>query len=323
MKDKYGREINYIRISITEKCNYRCFYCMPQDDDIDVTIAEKEWISSQEIIKLVEMGVQLGIKKVRITGGEPLVRSDIGDILKGISSIEGVEELCITTNGSLLYEKLDILKKYGVTRINISLDTLSSKKFKKITKVGDLERVWLGIKKTLESGIEVRINTVIIKGINDDEVEELANLTKKYKLDLRFIELMPIGEGRNYSGLSGVEIREILKHGGLELYNLNKQEGASEYYTLKDGKGNIGFINPLSNCFCSECNRIRVTSTGDLKQCLNKKSNLNIVEFMRSGIAEEELLEIISNEIYNKPKKHLFNSINEKEEKLNMNKIGG
>jgi len=321
MKDRYGREIDYMRISITERCNYRCFYCMPQG--VEVETDKENFITPEEIIDLVKAGVQLGIKKVRLTGGEPLIRSDINKILKGISDIKKVEKLCITTNGSFLYEKVELLKQYKVSRINVSLDTLSPKKFKKITKIGDLNSVLAGIKKAIKAGIEVRINTVIIKGINDDEIGSLVSLTEEYNLDLRFIELMPIGEGKKYSGISGIEIRDILAKEGKELIDLEKRDGASKYYRLKDAKGKIGFINPISNCFCQECNRIRVTSKGDLKQCLNKKSNFNIVKYMRSGVSKEEIIEEISKEIYNKPEKHQFNLINEFEEKFNMNQIGG
>lgn len=321
MKDKYGREIDYMRISITERCNYRCFYCMPQDTEVEID--EEKLISAEEIIDLVKAGVQLGIKKVRLTGGEPLIRNDIDKILMGISNIKKVEKLCLTTNGSFLYEKVEILKQYKVSRINVSLDTLSPKKFKEITKTGDFDSVLAGIKKAIRSGIEVRINTVIIKGINDDEIGSLVNLTKKYNLDLRFIELMPIGQGKKYTGISGVEIRDILLKEGKELINLEKIDGASKYYKLREAKGKVGFINPISNCFCQECNRIRVTSKGDLKQCLNKKSDFNIVKYMRSGVSKEEIIGEISKEIYNKPEKHQFNLINKFEEKFNMNQIGG
>lgn len=320
MKDKYEREIDYMRISITEKCNYRCFYCMPQE--CSIKDREEKFLTKDEIITVVKAGAKVGIKKVRITGGEPLIRRDIEEILKGISYIEEIEELCITTNGSLLDEKIKLLKECGVTRINVSIDTLNSEKFKKITKTGDFKKVWQGIEKAIESGMEVRINSVIVKGVNDDEIGKLANLTKRYPVDVRFIELMPIGEGKKYKGFSGYEIREILSK-DKKLKNLKNREGASEYYKIMGAKGRIGFINPLSNCFCQECNRIRITSVGGVKQCLNKKPRLNIGEIIRTGACDKKVVEIMSQEIYNKPEKHLFNSLNEFEEKYNMNQIGG
>jgi len=323
MKDKYGREIDYMRISITERCNYRCFYCMPQEGgECNVETKEENLLSRKEIVSLVETGARLGIKKVRITGGEPLIRRDIEEILQGISKVHGIEELCLTTNGSLLDKKMEVMKECGVTRINVSLDTLIPERFREITKTGDYLSVWKGIERAIESGIQVRINSVVVQGINDDEVLNLAALTEKYPIDVRFIELMPIGEGKKYKGFSGSEIREKISH-MKKIENLEKREGASDYYRLEGAKGKIGFINPLSNCFCQECNRIRVTSEGEVKQCLNKKSSINIGEVMRSDRDGTELAEVISKEIYNKPEKHLFNSLNEFEEKYNMNQIGG
>lgn len=320
MKDKYGREIDYMRISITEKCNYRCFYCMPQDGIEEVK--EEKLLTKEEIINIVATGAELGIKKIRLTGGEPLVRRDIEDILKGIAHIEGIEELCLTTNGSYLEDKVESLKQAGVTRVNVSLDTLDSDKFKKITKTGNFEKVWQGIIKTIEAGIQVRINSVIVEGINDNEILDLITLTEKYPIDLRFIELMPIGEGKKYKGLSGSKIREKIRT-KKNIESLKKREGASEYYIVDGAKGRIGFINPLSNCFCQECNRIRVTSEGEVKQCLNKESMLNIKDLIGNNPEKESIKEAISKEIYNKPEKHLFNFSNEFEEKNNMNQIGG
>lgn len=320
MKDKYGREIDYMRISITEKCNYRCFYCMPQEGVEESK--EEKLLTKEEIINIVTTGAELGIKKVRLTGGEPLVRKDIEDILKGIAHIEGIEELCLTTNGSYLEDKVEVLKKAGVTRVNVSLDTLDSDKFKKITKTGNFEKVWQGIIKTIEAGIQVRINSVIVEEVNDDEILDLVNLTEKYPIDLRFIELMPIGEGKKYKGLSGDKIREKIRP-EKNIQSLEKREGASEYYKIDKAKGRIGFINPLSNCFCQECNRIRVTSEGEVKQCLNKEAMLNIKDLIGEKPEKESIKKAISEEIYNKPEKHLFNFSNEFEEKNNMNRIGG
>ncbi len=320
MEDKYGRIIDYMRISVTEKCNYRCFYCMPQETEQEKK--QEKLLKVNEIISLARAGAKLGIKKIRITGGEPLIRKDIREILKGISQIEGVEELCITTNGSLVGEKIELLKEYKVNRINISLDTLCPEKFKKITMYGEFKKVWEGIEKAIRNKIEVRVNSVIIKGINDDEVEKLAKLTLQYPLDVRFIELMPIGEGKNYKGLSGSEIRSKISI-EKKLENLEKREGASEYYKYPKGKGRIGFINPLSNCFCQECNRIRVTSVGEIKRCLNKRSKVDIRKVVKNIENSLEVSRVIEKEIYNKPEKHLFNEVNECEEKYNMNQIGG
>lgn len=320
MKDKFGREIDYMRISVTDQCNYRCFYCMPQEENIQ--LKKENLITKDEILDIVKAGVKLGIKKVRITGGEPLIRKDIDEILYEISQIKEIKELCLTTNGSILNEKIEFLKACGVTRINVSLDSLKEKKFKGITRIGDFNKVWKGIERAIENEIEVRINSVIIDGVNEDEIINLASLSEVYPIDVRFIELMPIGEGRRYRGFTGNDIREIICK-SKKLKNLKRKEGASEYYKLEEGKGKIGFINPISNCFCQECNRIRVTSEGLMKQCLNKKSTFKLTNLMKSHINEKEKIEIIAKEIYNKPEKHLFNSVNKFEEKYNMNQIGG
>lgn len=320
MKDKFGREIDYMRISVTEQCNYRCFYCMPQEENIKP--AKENPITKNEILDIVKVGVKLGIKKIRITGGEPLIRKDIDKILYEISKIKEIKELCLTTNGSILNEKIEFLKICGVTRINVSLDSLKEKKFKEITKTGDFNKVWKGIKRAIENGIEVRINSVIIDGVNEDEIINLASLTETYPIDVRFIELMPIGEGKRYKGFTGNDIRMIICK-SKKLKNLKRKEGASEYYRLEGGKGQIGFINPISNCFCQECNRIRVTSKGIMKQCLNKKSTFKLSNIMKNSINEKEKIEIIAKEIYNKPEKHLFNNINKFEDEYNMNQIGG
>ena len=317
MVDRYGRTIDYMRISVTERCNYRCFYCMPYGYSDE---GKEKNLSSFEIIGVVEAAVKLGVKKIRITGGEPLVRGDIEDILCGISQVEGVQELCITTNGSTLYERADLLKRCGVHRINVSLDTLREERFERITRGGSYARVWKGIEKALELGIEVRINTVMVEGINDDEIEDIADITMRYPIDVRYIELMPIGEGRKYRGVSQERIRGRLAK-EYRLVNSGSREGASEYYTLEGALGRIGFINPMTNCFCNECNRIRVTAKGDLKQCLNRKSTANLRESLAMGNREVE--KILREEIYNKPEKHLFNEENEYEEAVNMNKIGG
>lgn len=318
MRDRYGRSIDYMRISVTERCNYRCFYCMPQDRE--EVLEEEGLISSEEIIDLVEAGAKLGIKKVRITGGEPLIRRDIEEILTGISRVEGIDELCITTNGSLLYERMDLLKRCGVSRINVSLDTLKEERFQRITKYGRLDMVWKGIEEAIGAGIEVRINSVIIEDVNRDEIVDLAMLTDRYPLDVRFIELMPIGEGKRYQGVPGSTIRDEIEKDGRRM-SILKRDGASEYYRMEEAKGRIGFINPLSNCFCEECNRIRITSKGEVKQCLNRKANLSLRELdQRKG---PELVEIMAKEIYNKPEKHEFHSWNSLEENKNMNQIGG
>lgn len=322
MKDKYGRTVDYIRISLTDKCNLRCIYCMPSDGN---SFFEKEEnLNNDEIYKIVKESAKLGIRKVRLTGGEPLVRKDINELIEKIYSIDGIEEIALTTNGMLLEERLEFLHSHGVKSLNISLDTLNEEKFKYITRGGDIHKVFRSIEKGLKLGIKIKINTVVIEDINKNEIIDLINFTKDRDISLRFIELMPIGEGKKFKGVSNEEIMKIIEDNNLETVILerNKKDGPAKYIKIKDYKGKIGFISAMSNCFCEDCNRIRITTDGMLKKCLNWKSDINLKKVIREG-KEEKLLETIKNGIYNKPKMYLFNKQDTNEENRNMNKIGG
>ena len=319
MKDSLGREIDYLRISLTESCNLRCIYCMPEG------VAPKvcgETLTKENIFDIVEVAVELNIKKIRLTGGEPLLRQDIVEIIQGIKD-RGIEKIYITTNGILLSEKIEKLKKAGLKGVNISLDTLDREQFNYITRGGDLERVLQGIEKALNLNLEVKINSVIMKDINENAIEELAKLTLNTQLDVRFIELMPIGQGKKFTGISNNEIYNRLEKTFEFDRNYKEIKGVSTYYKLKDSKGNIGFISPINSCFCETCNKIRLTSDGVVKRCLNSKGNTNIKESLDKNIGKDERKEILKQEIFNKPEKHLFGKENEAEEMKNMNAIGG
>lgn len=319
MKDSWGREIDYLRISLTESCNLRCIYCMPEGS------APKtcgEVLTKENIFAIVEVGVELNIKKIRLTGGEPLLRQDIVELVKGIKD-RGVEKIYITTNGILLADKIEDLKNAGLDGVNISLDTLDREQFASITRGGDLERVLDGIKKSLKLNLEVKINSVIIKDINENSIDDLVKLTVDNKLDVRFIELMPIGQGKNFIGINNSEIYNRLeKNFGFDR-DYKEIKGVSTYYKLQNSKGKIGFISPINSCFCETCNKIRLTSDGVIKRCLNTKGNINIKEYLDKNIGKDEIKEILKKEIFNKPEKHLFGKENEAEEMKNMNAIGG
>lgn len=319
MKDSLGREIDYLRISLTESCNLRCIYCMPEG------VAPKvcgETLTKENIFDIVEVAVELNIKKIRLTGGEPLLRQDIVEIVQGIKD-RGIEKIYITTNGILLSEKIEKLKKAGLKGVNISLDTLNGEQFNFITRGGDLERVLQGIEKALNLNLEVKINSVIMKVINENAIEELAKLTLNNQLDVRFIELMPIGQGKKFTGISNNDIYDRLE----KIFEFDRDykeiKGVSTYYKLKDSKGNIGFISPINSCFCETCNKIRLTSDGVIKRCLNSKGNTNIKESLDKNVEKEEIKEILEQEIFKKPEKHLFGKENKDEELKNMNAIGG
>lgn len=319
MKDSLGREIDYLRISLTESCNLRCIYCMPEG------VAPKvcgETLTKENIFDIVEVAVELNIKKIRLTGGEPLLRQDIVEIVQGIKD-RGIEKIYITTNGILLYEKIEKLKKAGLKGVNISLDTLDREQFNYITRGGDLERVLQGIEKALNLNLEVKINSVIMKDINENAIEELAKLTLNSQLDVRFIELMPIGQGKKFTGISNNDIYNRLEKTFEFDRNYKEIKGVSTYYKLKDSKGNIGFISPINSCFCETCNKIRLTSDGVIKRCLNSKGNTNIKEYLDKNVEKEEIKEILEQEIFKKPERHLFGKENKDEELKNMNAIGG
>lgn len=319
MKDSLGREIDYLRISLTESCNLRCIYCMPEG------VAPKvcgETLTKENIFDIVEVAVELNIKKIRLTGGEPLLRQDIVEIIQGIKD-RGIEKIYITTNGILLSEKIEKLKKAGLKGVNISLDTLDREQFNYITRGGDLERVLQGIEKALNLNLEVKINSVIMKDINENAIEELAKLTLNSQLDVRFIELMPIGQGKKFTGISNNDIYNRLEKTFEFDRNYKEIKGVSTYYKLKDSKGNIGFISPINSCFCETCNKIRLTSDGVIKRCLNSKGNTNIKESLDKNVEKEEIKEILEQEIFKKPERHLFGKDNKDEELKNMNAIGG
>ncbi|MGG7058581.1 GTP 3',8-cyclase MoaA [Clostridium tertium] len=323
MKDKYGREIDYLRISLTDRCNLRCVYCMEEEGN--TFFKEEERLTKDEICKIVSASAKLGIKKIRLTGGEPLVRNDIMELMKGINNIPGIEEIYLTTNGILLEEKVEVLKKAGLKGVNISLDSLKEEMFQKLTRLGDLKKVLSAIDKCLELGIKVKLNTVMIKGMNEDEILDFVNLTLDKDMDVRFIELMPIGVGSKYKGVSNEEIIKLINENykDIEEVKRNKNGGPATYIKLKDGKGKIGFISAISNCFCEDCNRIRITSEGFLKQCLHFNYGIDLRNLIRSGASEEEILNVIKDNIFNKPEKHLFLEKSKDKELKFMNQIGG
>ncbi|MEW8956586.1 GTP 3',8-cyclase MoaA [Clostridium sp.] len=305
MRDKWGREINYLRISVTDRCNLRCRYCMPEGNG--QYVENHNLLTNEEFIRLCRILTDLGVKKIRMTGGEPLVRKNINELIEGIGSIEGVEELCLTTNGILLYEHLDDFKAMGVTGINISLDSLNENTYRDITK-GDLNKVVKAIKRSLSLGIKTKINSVIMKGVNYDEIMDLALLTEEYNLDVRFIELMPIGEGKKFNGVSSDELKRIIgvSREYEELTQGDKIKGPAEYIRIKGAKGKIGFISAMSHNFCSNCNRIRLTSEGFLKLCLHWNEGKDMGELLRRGYSDDEIKNILVSVINDKPKRHEF-----------------
>ena len=325
MIDKLNRKIDYLRISVTDRCNLRCVYCMPEEGVEN--IPHEEILSYDEIIRICKCVANLGIKKVKITGGEPLIRKDIVSLIRDIKKIEGIEQVTITTNGVLLYDMAQDLVEAGIDAVNVSLDTLDREKFLKITRRDKYENISKAIDKLINLGVRVKINCLAIKEHNLDEIVKIAQYSKYNNVDVRFIELMPIGYGKNYTGISNETILDLLEkeYGVFEKINEKRGNGPAVYYRNKDFKGCIGFISAISHEFCETCNRVRLTANGFLKLCLHYNKGIDLKEPMRSNISDEELEHMIYHAIKNKPLGHNFyhDSNIENVENKNMVQIGG
>lgn len=319
MQDSFGRSIDYLRVSLTDRCNLRCIYCMPEEGI--KKLGMDKILRYEEVIKIVRAFATLGIKKIRYTGGEPLILKGIENLIAETSKIPGIEDISLTTNGVLLAEKAEALKASGLNRVNISLDTLSRDKYSRITRGGDLGKVLAAIDKCLEIGLTpVKINAVLMKGFNDDEVLDLINLTIDKPIDIRFIELMPIGEGQKYYKEARMSTEEILKICSDLIPIATDKSSTAALYKLKNGLGRVGFITPMSCKFCNHCNRIRLTSTGTIKPCLHSSEEINIRKYVND---EKLLLEEIEKAIYSKPEEHHLNSEEISRSKRDMYQIGG
>lgn len=325
MLDKLNRKIDYLRISVIDRCNLRCVYCMPEEG-IE-SIPHDEILTYDEILRICEIVSELGIRKIKITGGEPLVRKDIVNLIRDIKNIDKIEQVTLTTNGILLHEMLDDLYDAGIDAINISLDTLNKDNFKKITRRDGLEKVLMSIDKAYDLGIRVKINCLAIRDFNLSELVEIASFAKDREIDVRFIELMPIGFGKKYNQIDNDEILSILesRFGTFEIVTEKRGNGPAKYYRNQNMKGCIGFISAISHEFCESCNRIRLTSNGFLKLCLHYNKGIDLKAPIRSGISDEDLKELIHDTIWNKPLSHKFGHTNgEKDiEVKNMVQIGG
>lgn len=331
--DNLGREISYLRVSITDRCNYRCIYCKPEEQF--EFIPHEEVLRYEEIVEIIKEAVNLGVTKVRITGGEPLVRKGVVDFIKKLREIKKLEDISLTTNGFFLSEYAEKLKDAGLNRVNISLDSLQEEKFKRITRGGSLEKALKGINSALKAGLlPIKINTVLIRGINDDEVEDFVRLTLGRPLNIRFIEFMPSGEELkdNYRDkfISVLEIKENLAEKySFRPVDINSGNGPAKYYQIKGGQGTIGFITALSQHFCKTCNRIRLTSEGKLRPCLFSNTEVDIKQAIRNAKTDDKIIrsKIIRNNIEKainiKPEGHKLNEKFSNRDSFKMSKIGG
>ena len=317
MIDKMGRNITYLRVSLTDKCNLRCRYCMPEEGVC--RRSHHEMMSEDEMITAVEVAASLGIHKIRLTGGEPLVKRNIVSICRRVAAVEGIREVCLTTNGILLPQLGKQLRQAGVNRINLSLDTLDPAKYAYITRLGQLEQFKAGLDAALEAGFDkVKINAVLIGGFNDDEIEDLAALTLQYPVDMRFIELMPIQDHDEFGESAYVPYSRVLEKLP-EAVPVAKDGGVAKLYRLPGAKGNVGLISPVSAHFCGECNRLRLTADGKLKPCLHSGD-----EFSIKGLSKEAMKSVFEQAIWNKPAWHGdLDAVNRSKAGRNMNEIGG
>lgn len=316
MLDNYNRKINYLRISLTDLCNFRCEYCMPSGG---VCKRDKsELLTLEELYYISHIFVENGIDKIRITGGEPLIRKGVEKFVESLGNIKKLKDLAMTTNASLLEEKAYDLKKAGLQRVNISLDTLKPEVFEKLTRGGKLEDVIKGIDKADQVGLRIKINTVLLKGINEDEIIDFMNLTKDKDIDVRFIEVMPIGPTANYAKSKFLSSKEIIENSNLIKIENNDKSSPAKLYKLEGAKGRIGFIEPISHNFCKNCNRIRLTSDGKLKACLHSDRVIDIKTPLRNG---EDINPYIEEALKIKPLKH--NLLEGKSIVESMNRIGG
>ena len=317
MIDRLGRNITYLRISVTDKCNLRCRYCMPEDgvckkDHVDM-------LTEDEIISAVEAAASLGITKIRITGGEPLVKKNIVAICRRVAAVEGIQEVCLTTNGLLLPQLAKPLKEAGVTRLNLSLDTLKPEKYSYITRVGQLEDFRAGLDAAMEAGFEkVKINAVLIGGFNDNEITTLAELTRQYPVDMLFIEMMPMYDSGDFSEAAFIPCTKVLDYLP-EAVPVAHDGGVAKLYRLPGAQGNIGLISPVSAHFCGQCNRIRLTADGKLKPCLHAADEYSI-----KGLDQEGMRKVLEEAIWNKPAWHGdLDAVHRSQAGRNMNQIGG
>ena len=309
--DAHGRTVDYVRLSVTDRCDFRCVYCMAED----MTFAPKrDVLSLEELASVARAFVQLGVRKIRLTGGEPLIRNNILTLVEELGKMPGLDELALTTNGSQLQRLAVPLRNAGVSSINISLDTLNARKFRSLTRHGNLDQVMAGIEAAIAAGFDrIRINAVILKGRNEDEVLDLVSFARNHEVDLVFIEEMPLGlideHDRALSFCSSQELQDIVatEHKLFPLGDPGRSAGPARYFQIENQKSRIGFISPHSNNFCHLCNRVRVTAEGRLLLCLGNEHSVDLRSIMRTdSFSSQQLKAAITDSLQRKPERHHF-----------------
>lgn len=305
--DRFGRTIKYLRISLTDHCNLRCVYCMPEDMTFR---PNAELMQDDEILLFVRLFAGLGFDKIRLTGGEPTVRANVVDLVRGISATPGIRSISMTTNGILLSRLAQRLKDAGLQRVNISIDTLDTDKFNRLTRWGNVEQVWEGVLAAEQAGLTpIKINAVVVRGYNETDVVDLARLTRTHAWQVRFIEMMPFGGATDLQVNQVVKSEELISRieaelGPLETANGGNLDGEARIFRLVDGLGELGFISSVTAPFCADCNRARLTADGRLRLCLLREREVDLLTPLRQGANLEELRDLILDGIWHKPWGH-------------------
>jgi cyclic pyranopterin phosphate synthase len=323
--DNFNRRLNYLRISITDRCNLQCRYCVPHD--LIPKLSKDEILTYEEILRVVRIATRLGISKVRVTGGEPLVRQGVYEFLHELTATEGLKDVSLTTNGVMLKDNLEKIQAAGISRINISLDTLNPAKYREITGYDEFDRVWQGIEQAHQMGFyPIKLNIVALKGINDEELVEMARLSFRYPFHVRFIEYMPIGQSdfNPDSLLLAPEIKNrISAMENLVTVQETEHDGPAQRYKYEDAIGEIGFIPALSQHFCNNCNRLRLTASGQLRPCLLSDHQEDLKEALRQDCSDRQLADIFIKAVRHKPSNHNLVAKNPAHVYGQMSAIGG
>src|SRR5581483_7452608 len=325
MHDSFGRDIHYLRVSLTDRCNFRCVYCMPEKGVVFHPHAYH--LTDEELVRVIRIMTTLGFDRVRLTGGEPTVRPNLVPIVEQIAAIPGIKEIAMTTNGMRLEKIAEPLARAGLNRVNISIDTLDAERFAKITRFGKLDAVWRGIVAAERAGLTpIKLNAVIVRSYNEDDIVDLAQLTQDHAWDMRFIEMMPLGSISDFQIESVVTADEMKARiedvfGPLEPLDWDGHNPARPY-RLRGGLGTLGFISSVSAPFCEGCDRVRLTSDGRLRLCLLRDDEVELLTPIRDGASDDELREIIARGVFNKPWGHGLAEHIIPESRI-MSKIGG
>ncbi len=323
--DAFQRRVTYLRLSVTDRCNLRCRYCAPS---MPVPLEKKKLLSLEEMLRLVRIGVGLGIGKVRLTGGEPLCRQGLSGFIRKLNRLPGLEDVSLTTNGTLLTDRLDALKDAGLRRINISLDTLDRQKYHQLTGADRFDEVWRGIMAAADAGMHpIKINTVVMKDFNDDEIEAMADLAMRFPFHIRFIEYMPIGtdpwDARQYFyGMDDIKAR-LNRMGELRPITAKFSDGPALRYGFAGSPGEIGLIGSMSHHFCGSCNRLRLTADGRLRPCLLADDQVDVKKVLRAGCSDEALASLFIRTIGQKNGQHRLQFSSDRRLQTKMVSIGG